>query len=255
MERRSSLSEIWVVLEPLGGRVTDASLELLSEARRVAATKNLPLCGVSCCSGEETEVVSEEAQAYGASRLLIIPAGDTRPDATSAASVLAPAIQERSPRLVLMTTSVLGKELAARVAARTGLAMASCASFFQWQGDTLVVTVPDLQDRVSIRVRSPRANTIVATVRPGIFPASPAGEPEVALETEVLGVPKTAVAGPAVLEEVTDVAADMALDEVDVVVAGGVGLGGAEGFDLLGRLADALNGRLAASRMAVRIAR
>jgi electron transfer flavoprotein alpha subunit len=251
MERQSSRSGIWVFLELLSGRVTDTSLELLSEARRIAAKKDLPLCGVSCCSGDEADVVSEEAQAYGASRLVIIPAGDARPDAATTASVLAPMIQERSPRLVLMTTSALGKELAARVAARTRLAMVSCASFIQWQGDTLVVTLPDLQDRVSIRVRGARGKTLVATVRPGIFPADPAGEPEVALETETLGVPTTAVSGPTVLEEVADVAADMALDEADVVVAGGVGLGGPEGFDLLGRLADALNGRVAASRMAV----
>ena len=83
------------------------------------------------------------------------------------------------------------------------------------------------------------------------FPAVPVPEPSAALESEVLTVPPNAVRGPAVLEEVADVAADMALEEVDVVVAGGIGVEGPEGFEVLGRLADALNGRVAASRMAV----
>jgi len=251
MEGQSSQSGIWVLVELLNGRIADASLELLSEARRVAAKDGLPVCGVSCCSDEDTEVVSHEAKAHGASRLMIIPTGDAGADAAFAASILAPVIQERQPQLILMATSVLGKELAGRIAARNQIAMVNCASFFQWQDDTLVVTHPDLQERISVRVVKPRPETLVATVNAGVFPAEPVPEPLAALESEVLTVPPTAARGPAVLEEVADVAADMALEEVDVVVAGGVGVEGPEGFDVLGRLADALNGRVAASRMAV----
>ncbi len=251
MEVQSSLSGIWVLLEVLNGRVTDASLELLSEARRVAEKKGLALCGVGSCSEADTEVVSREAKAYGASRLMIIPAGDANTDAAFATSVLSPVIRERQPQLMLMATSVLGRELAGRVAARNQLAMVSCASFFQWRDDTLVVTHPDLQERISVRVTNPRPMTLVATVNAGVFPAEPVPEAVVTLNHEVLTVPPTAVKDPTVLEEVADVAADMTLEEVDVVVAGGVGLGGPEGFDMLARLADALNGRVAASRMAV----
>ncbi len=251
MEDQSSQSGIWVFLEMLNGRLADASLELLSEARRVAAQKNLPLCGLGCCSEAEAGILSEEAAAYGTSHLMIIPTGDQGVDAVIAASVLAPVIRERQPKLVLLTTSVLGKELAGRVAARLQLAMVSCASFFQWQGDTLVLTHSDHQERVSKRVTNPRPTTLVATVQGGVFPADPLSEPGTGLVPEVLSVSPTAVRGPAVLEQVADVAADMALDEVDVVVAGGVGLGGPEGFEVLGQLADALNGRIAASRMVV----
>jgi electron transfer flavoprotein alpha subunit len=251
VEGQSSHSGIWVYLEVLNGRVADASLELASEARRIAQRKGLSLAGVGCCAETDVEMMAEEARAYGATSLLIVPARDDPADAAFVASVLAPVILERRPRLVLLTASVLGKELAARIAARSHLAMVSCASFLQWRDGDLVVTHPDYQDRVSVRVVHSKPMPLVATVKAGVFPARPATAPLHSLEQKVLPVPSTAERGPTVLQQVADVAAHMALDEVDVVVAGGVGVGGPEGFDLLGQLADALNGRIAASRMAV----
>jgi len=251
MEGTESGSGIWVLLEVLNGRVADASLELLSEARRIAVQKSLPLCGVSCCSKEDVGLVSSEAAAFGAARLLVVPADGGGADAARAASALAPVIQEQRPRLILMAASVLGKELAGRVAARSNLAVVNGASFFQWQDELLVVTHPGLQDRVSVRVKSSLSETLVATVNAGVFPSQPVSGPEAAIDCDVLPVSSSAPNGPTVLEEVADVAANMTLEEVDVVVAGGIGLGGADGFELLGGLADALNGRIAASRMAV----
>jgi len=251
MKGHASQPAVWAFLELLNGRVATASLEVLSEARRLAAQQGLPLCGVGCCSKADTEVMSEEAREYGATALMAIPAGDIGADATFAASVLAPVVHERRPRLVLFSATVLGRELAGRVAARNQLPMAGCASFFRWRDEELVVTHPDHQDRVSVRVVVPGPRTLVATVKAGVFPATPTSGPTAPFDLEVLGVPSSVARGPAVLEQVADVAADMALDEVDVVVAGGVGLRGPGGFDLLGQLADALNGRVAASRLAV----
>jgi electron transfer flavoprotein alpha subunit len=138
--------------------------------------------------------------------------------------------------------------LAARLAVRLGAGLASECTKLDIDGDgNLLVSRPVYQGRLSARV-SCRSIPQIATFQPGYGRRS-----ATPCEPEVLPLPAPTIAVPrsTVEKEVRDPPCDMDLMSADVIVAGGRGVGGPDGFALLERLAQRLGGALAASRAAV----
>jgi electron transfer flavoprotein alpha subunit len=138
--------------------------------------------------------------------------------------------------------------LAARLAARLGSGLASECTKLDVDGDGyLLVSRPAYAGRLSARVVC-RSIPQIATFQPGYGKRS-----AMPCEPEVLPLPAPTIAVPrsTVEEEVRDPPREMDLMSADVIVAGGRGVGGPDGFALLERLAQRLGGALAASRAAV----
>lgn len=243
LSQSSAAGQIWVVLDSATGKADTSSLALLSEARRLAAYRQLDVQAVSF-SKEQGEL-RQQLQAVGINKLLMLPQSNS--DVTSAAALLAPVVAERAPKLLLFAATVTGREIAARVSGRTDAPLVTCATWFQWREDKMVVTQSLFQGRASQRVYSENSATTIATVQDKIYlPIQAANNAEVVVE--ILTAETVEEQRIKVLCEAINIAAELALDEVDVIVAGGMGVGSAEGFDQLHKLATALNGRVGASR-------
>jgi electron transfer flavoprotein alpha subunit len=164
--------------------------------------------------------------------------------------VLAELVRERGFDTILFSNSVLAADVAAGLAARLDAGINWDLVDLDVRDGELVGKQPMLQDSVLADVgwRSPQR---VALFRPGSFEALPsASEREPSVESLVPNFADHTLAA-RVTERTLRADEGPSLADADVIVAGGIGLGSAEAFELAEQLATALGGAVGATRAAV----
>ncbi len=235
---------VLVLAEQFEGRFRKMAFEVLSEGKRLADALGAPLTGVVLGSG--VEAMAGELANYGPDRILVgdDPAlADYTTDAYT--NVLFDMVKEHNPKILLLSASTRGKDLAARLAARldTGLAM-DCITL-RVDGDTLIATRPMFGGKVLADVAI-QGTPKMAAIRPNVMEVV-----EVEKGGGVEKVPvNVGVAQTKVLEKKMEATAKVDLTEANIIVSGGRGMGGSD-FSLLEGLADVLGGTVGASRSAV----
>jgi electron transfer flavoprotein alpha subunit len=162
--------------------------------------------------------------------------------------VLAKVVQEGGYDTVLFAASVLAADVAAGLAARLDAGLNWDLVDLEQRDGTLVGTRPALGDSVYAEVGW-KSEPRLAIVRAGTFdPAESGGEPEVvSVGVELEDFSKRAT----MLEQAHEEQTGPSIEDADIVVAGGRGLGGPENFALVEDLAKALGGAVAATRAVV----
>jgi electron transfer flavoprotein alpha subunit len=236
---------VLVFLEHHGGRLEKGPLGVLTKA---ATLGDDDVAGVLVGAGVR-ELASEAAK-FGAAKVFVwddpaleAPLPQPRVDA------LAALIEQQRFDTVLFGSSVLAADIAAGLSARLDAGLNWDLVDIAAQDGELVGKRPALQDAVIADVgwtSTPR----LALFRPGAFDASASGggEPEVEEFTADLREFSTAAT---MVEQAHEESSGPALEEADVIVAGGRGLGAPEKFTLVEELAKALGGAVGATRAVV----
>lgn len=164
-------------------------------------------------------------------------------------AALAAATRESQPDAILIENSLDGRDIAGRLAVRLGAALATDVVALKVADGVIVATHSVLGGDFTVESRA-STGLLVATVRAGVsLPALAPVEPAVSrLE------PEPGTGRSAVIDHVTPVIAGTDRPELTGarrVVAGGLGLGSAEGFAIVEQLADALGAAVGASRAAI----
>jgi len=249
--------DIWVVAEQNAGVLSRVSLELLSCAARLAGeleevTGSRPGVLAVVTGGENPREI-EELHRHGAdgSILALSPLlEDYRTDLHAA--VLADLVREKMPEIVLFGATAWGSEVAPGVAAKvkTGLA-AHCADLKINPQGLLVQSVPAFGGKVLGEILCPDHRPQMASVRPGVFPAVPVDNPapvQPVMAPPNLGSEKGRIK---VLEVRRQEISGRPLEEAEVVVAGGWGVGSKENWQLLEELAELLGAAVGCTRPAL----
>jgi electron transfer flavoprotein alpha subunit len=239
--------EVWVVVGLKDGEVEDASLELLAEGQGLGDLLGATLAAVVLHN--KAEHVAPALGRHGAQLAYLRDhpsLSHQHPDVCL--PLLEAAVRQREPRIILFPSDRTMRVLAARLAARLGSGLASECTKLDVDGDGyLLVNRPVYAGRLSARVVC-RSVPQIATFQPGYgkHTATPC-------EAEVVRLPVSMIVAlrSTVEAEVRDPPSEMDLASADVIVAGGRGVGGPDGFAMLERLAQKLGGALAASRAAV----
>ncbi|WP_371582508.1 electron transfer flavoprotein subunit alpha/FixB family protein [Streptomyces sp. NBC_01314] len=236
------MPDVLVLVDHDGERVNKSTYELLAAARRLGD----PAAVVVGTPGT-TARLSKSLARYGA---VSVHAAESTEAAeflvTPAVDALELAVRETSPAAVLASATTDGGEVAARLAARLEAGLLIDAVDLDASG---VVTQIVFGGSYTVRSQVTRGMPVV-TVRPGAF--EPEENPGGAVE-RTLTLPTV---DPTTSARVTDRRAATAgdrpgLTEAVVVVSGGRGVGGADGFEVVEELADAFGGAVGASRAAV----
>ncbi len=242
---------IWVFAEQEDGALADVGLELVGKARELAGRLETGVAAVVLGSG--VEACAERLLAGGADRVYLVddPLLDVyRSDAY--VPVLQRLVEAYRPEILLLGATGVGLDLAPCLAARLGTGLsAHCIDLDVDETGHLVQIVPASGQACAATIVCPAHYPQMATVRPGTFP----------IRTfpgrmgEVLRVPAELSSG-AVRTLVVERGAVPAsegtrLEKAEIVVAGGAGVGGKEGWELVRALAAALDGAVGASRPAV----
>jgi electron transfer flavoprotein alpha subunit len=236
------MAEVLVLVEHSGGEVKKATYELLTAAAKLGE----PAAVVVSAPGTASRL-TEQLAAYGAAKVYLAesPVAGTYLTAPTVA-VLATLVESIRPAAVLIVASADGKEIAGKLAVRTGSGLLSDAVDLEPDG-----TATHSLFGGTYLARS-RATTPVAviTVRAGAIEA--VARPGAAVE-QVVEVPLGDAARTArIIERRPIEGGDRPeLTEAKIVVSGGRGVGSAENFGVVEKLADALGAAVGASRAAV----
>lgn len=235
---------ILVIGEIANGAPTRLTLELATLARGMAEATGASASVLLTGAGAAEAAV--ETATYGLP-VLVADGATAGPTAAGIAAQAAAVIADRTPDWVLVGASPDGKDVAGALVGLTDLPVLVNGSGVSVADGAPVSEMSTFGGRLVTRSTIVGSRGIVV-VRPGASPASPAAAP---------GAVETVAAAAAVLPDVTVVetvaqaAAAAAIEEARVIVGGGRGVGGPEGFAVIQELADAFGGAVGATRAVV----
>jgi electron transfer flavoprotein alpha subunit len=234
------MAEVLVLAEHDGGEVKKVTVELLAAARRLGEPS------VVWAGGGAEEARARLAE-FGAARVYVAGSADLAGFVVAPkAELLAMLVAEKSPAAVLVAGTAEGKEVAGRLAVKTGSGVLTDAVDVQAGPDGPVAEQPNFGGAITVH-SVVTAGTPVIAVRPNSVAAEPAAG---AAELEIVEFAASEAAKGARITEhaVAEKGERPDLAEAEIVVSGGRGTGSADGFKVIEELADALGAAVGASR-------
>ena len=236
------MAEVLVLVEHDGETVKKVTGELLTLARQFGEPAAVWI-GAGADGGRE------RLAEFGAAKVYVADGSDVEDYVVApVAEVLAGLVGQKSPAAVLLAATGEGKEVAGRLAIKIGSGVITDAVGLTAADGGLVAEQSIFGGAINVR-STVRAGTPIVAVRPNSVAAEPA---PAAAEIEPAGVELSDAAKAARITErvVAERGERPELTEAAIVVSGGRGVGNAENFALIEKLADALGAAVGASRAA-----
>jgi electron transfer flavoprotein alpha subunit len=243
-------SGILIYSEIIDGKLASVTTELLGCGRKLAAELGQELSAVLAGSGVNS--FSQQVISYGADKVYLVEdplLGDYQTDSYMA--IMEKVIKQANPQIVLFSQTAIGRDLAPRLAFRQGtIATMDCVAVeIDPQTKRLLPTKPVYGGNARA-VYSYDADPQIATVR---AKAVAALEPDSNRKGEVISI--TAGLDPGIIkakvvQKVKEEVKGVKLEEAPVIISGGRGIGGPDGFKELDVIAKMLKGAVGASRPA-----
>jgi electron transfer flavoprotein alpha subunit len=239
------MSKVLVFAEQRQGELKKIAFENLTLANQLGNSLSAELIAVLI--GDNVTSLGEALGKYGASKVITCqnPAFSLyQPDAY--AKILADIIKEEGATIVIMGATLMGKDLAPRVAARLDAALATDCISVETAGSDLKIIRPMYAGKVRATIRL-KSEIKMLTIRPNVYLAE---------ENPVTTDLKEYIIDPAEIKStVTEVIAGskdkLDVTEADIIVSGGRGMKGPENFHLITDLAKKFNAAQGASRAVV----
>ncbi|MHB8170541.1 MAG: electron transfer flavoprotein subunit alpha/FixB family protein [Thermincolia bacterium] len=242
---------IWVVAEQRDGALRKITFEMLSKGRRLADEKGLQL-GSVLMGGPGVAGLAGELGFYGADKVYLVENPLLEYYTTDAYTLaLTKLIKEHQPEVVLLGNTTNGRDLAPRVAQHLGTGLATDVTGIELEGGQLVFIRPVYAGKALAKVTVPEAIPVMATVRPNVLDLE---QPDTGRQAQVVNVDAGVTQQDIrtlVKEVIKQAGGRVELTEANIIVSGGRGLKGSEGFVVLELLADTLGGAVGSSRAAV----
>ena len=247
----SAFQGVWVWVEQFQGRAAGISWEMLGKGRELADRRGAIL--TACVLGKDVEHIAGEAIARGADRAFLIEDETLATYRTGPyAECLVELARKHLPEIFLLGASSRGRDLAAALATvlHTGLTADCTGLEIDANSGLLVQTRPAFGGNIMATILCPDHRPQMATVRHRVFEEA---SPDPARTGQILREPAILAEGQIgvkVLDFIQE-EGEINLTDATIIVSGGAGVGGPEGFAPLRDLARVLGGALGASRAAV----
>jgi electron transfer flavoprotein alpha subunit len=240
---------VWIFIEEKDGEVAPVSLELLGAGRKLADKRGVELAGIII--GENIKHLTKTIFEYGADTAFVYDQPIFNHYRTeSYMKALLDCANKYKPEIILFGATSTGKDLASAVATDLPTGLTADTTELDVEGDTglLLASRPAFGGNIMATILCKKYRPQMATVRAKVMkalPPQPGRKGKVIEETISL---KEEDIRTKVLEIVKETTKKVRIDEADIIVAGGKGLGSQEGFQLVHQLAETLGGAVGASR-------
>jgi len=242
---------VWVFAEQRRGNLKNVSFELLSRGRELADTLRTELCAV--CLGHNVADI-DRLIAHGADKIYLVDNPDLADNQEDYLThKLVGLIKEYKPEVFLAGATALGRAFIPRVAAilNTGLTADCTGLDIDTEKRLLLQTRPTFGGNIMATIICPNKRPQMSTVRPRVFKKS---APDPNRKGQIIKVnfkKESVTARTKLLSFIEDLTEKVKLEDADIIVSGGRGLGKAENFKLLAELAEVMGAALGSSRAAV----
>lgn len=245
----SDTKNILVFIEQREGKIHPASFQLLALANQLAGVSGGQ--AEACVIGHGIAGLSSDIAAYGANKVYTVDDAElAHYRAMPYTTALCAAIDQANPKTVLFPTTFMGRDIAARVAARKKAGLAIDCTEVAYEGDALAIHKPMYAGKFSSTFKLTGDRLQVVTVRTNAYSA---GDPQsgASAETVSVSVSLSDADQRLKIKEVVSTSAGVKdVTEGDIVVSGGRSLKSEENFKIIFDLAEALDGAVGASRAA-----
>lgn len=243
---------VWTFVEQHEGTIANVSFEMISEARKLADQLGTHVGAVIL--GHNIKPLVGQCFAYGADNAYVVDdevLASYRTDPYT--DIMANLINIYKPEIFLIGATNNGRDFAARMAVRlnTGLTADCTGLSIDKEKRLLEQTRPAFGGNIMATILCPTRRPQMATVRPNVMKKC---TPDFERKGEVVEIPcniKEDSVRTKVLEVIKIAMKTVNLIEADIIVSGGRGVGGPEGFGIIEKAAMALNAAMGASRAAV----
>ncbi|HWS47119.1 MAG TPA: electron transfer flavoprotein subunit alpha/FixB family protein [Acidimicrobiia bacterium] len=235
---------IWVFAEAAGGKVTTATLELLTKAREIGDTVEAIYAG-----SDAVDAVAASVGSHGATKLFVIDPGDGLPGQVAAAGI-AQLAAEHSPDAILFAQTYDGRDAIARLSVKLDRPVLTNGMSLSGDGG-LTFGTAIFGGVTLVDAKLTGGGPALIAMRPKSFAAEDAGGGAAEI-VKVAAVDAGRAAEAKVLERHVEEQQGPKLEEASIVVSGGRGIGAAENYGpLVEELAKLLKGAWGASRAIV----
>ena len=222
-------------IETDGEKALGGSIELINAAKALDAE------GIALVVGNKA--IADTIAAFGIPVIFT----DTATDCDTLTELLSETVKEENPDIVLLANTTLAKDVAPRIAGRMNLGCVSDVIGMSKADDKVIYTRPAYGGTILEHIEV--EGTAVVTVRNGSFP-----KPEATSNADVtekkIEIPADAIKAK-IINTVKEISESVNLEEAEVIVSGGRGMGSAENFKLVEELARVLGGVVGATRPAI----
>lgn len=222
-------------IETDGEKVIGGSLELITAAKALDAE------GTAIVVGNKT--IADTVAALGIPVTFI----DAARDCDTLAEVLSEIVKEENPEVVLLANTQLAKDLAPRVAGRLNLGCVSDVTGINKADGKVIYTRPAYGGTVLEHIEVD--GTAIVTVRNGSF-AKPESTSNATVTEKKVEISADTIKAK-IVDTIKEISESVNLEEAEVIVSGGRGMGNAENFKLVEELAQVVGGVVGATRPAI----
>ena len=253
IEKSGNFGEVWVFVEQLHGKPAQVSWELLGEGKRLAQIYGTKVGALII--GNNVGHLAKESFVHGADKAYVVEDERLEDYRTQPYAVaIEKAVRKFKPEALLVGATGRGRDLAGSAATflETGLIADCTALDIDNETGTFMGTRPDYGGNLMSTIICPKQRPTMASVRPRVMKSLP---PDQGRDGEIVNVDvnlKPSDLNTEVLEFVPIEKVGVRLEDAQVIVSGGRGLGAAKNFSSIEELAQLLHAQVGASRAAVR---
>ncbi len=244
---------VWVIAEHYKKEFPKVVYQLVGKGRELANTLNTELSVIIL--GDKFEEKLDEFGEYGVDEVIYVRSPILKNYYSDLyVNVLSELISQYKPEIILIGATPTGRDFAPRIAKRLKAGLTADCTGLHIEENTrnLMQTRPTFGGNLMATIRTPTSRPQMATVRPGIFKAikSLKKAPKIRILeknfTEKDSVTK-------ILKIIEKEQQTINLEDAEIIVAGGRGVGSKEGFELIRELASVLGAELGGSRVTIEL--
>lgn len=251
-------NQVWVFIEQRDGKPADVSFELLSKGRKIANSLSGELKAILL--GHNVQNLAEQTFHYGADEAIVYDDEVLHLYLTLPYSrIISELVEKEKPRVMLYGATIIGRDLAPRVASFTKSGLTADCTDLQISNvnylrkdysDLLLQIRPAFGGNIVATIISPDVQTQMATVREGVMRMEKIDQPSPVKITNLVYKPDPIDSLVTLVEQFRQ-ESKVNLKAAPIIVAGGYGMQTKENFALIQELANVLGGEVAGTRAAV----
>jgi electron transfer flavoprotein alpha subunit len=250
----SQFQGIWIIGEHYNNKIHNVVYQLAGRGRELADKLNTTLTVVLLGSNIENEI--EELGYYGVDEIIYVKSPLLRDYFNELyVNILTKLITENKPEIVLIGATPIGRDFAPRISKRLRTGLTADCTGLEIESETrnlLLQTRPTWGGKIMATIKTPSSRPQMTTVRPGMFKVPEKSKRNVKVKKIEMDLNQDDLAIK-IVKIIRKEKKQVNLEEAEIIVAGGRGVGSKENFEIIEELAKELNAEVAGSRVAVEL--